>query len=143
MRSVLAIALCVFCHVPRAQAAEKPGGAEGRVLDTASGEPIRKAMVILRRNQESGAAAYTDAKGEFHFAELEPGAYALSVMRDGYVAGRKDPPILVTSVYRGTGNGINMKTNILTDASSSSQASTLLAPSCYGVFLQMSACFMI
>jgi hypothetical protein len=98
MRSVLAIALGVFCLMPRAGAAEKPGGAEGRVADAASGEPIRKAMVILRRNRESGAAAYTDAKGEFHFAELEPGTYTLSVMRDGYVAGRKDPPIMVTIV---------------------------------------------
>jgi protocatechuate 3,4-dioxygenase beta subunit len=90
MRSVLAVALCLLWHDPRAGAAEKPGGAEGRVVDAGSGEPIRKAMVILRRNQESGAAAYIDAKGEFHFAELEPGAYALSAQRDGYVAGRKD-----------------------------------------------------
>jgi hypothetical protein len=76
MRSVLAVALCLSWHGPRAAAAEKPGGAEGHVVDAGSGEPIRKAMVILRRNQESGAATYTDAKGEFHFAELEPGAYA-------------------------------------------------------------------
>ena len=96
MRSVLAVVLCLLWHDPRAGAAEKPGRAEGRVVDAGSGEPIRKAMVILRRNQESGAAAYTDAKGEFHFAELEPGAYALSALRDGYVASRKEPPVVVT-----------------------------------------------
>lgn len=109
MRSVLAIALCVFCHMPRAAGAEKPGGAEGRVVDAGSGEPVRKAMVILRRNQESGAAAYTDAKGEFHFAELEPGAYALSVLRDGYVARRKDPPIVVTIVPEKTQSNLVVK----------------------------------
>jgi hypothetical protein len=53
------------------------------VVAAGSGEPIRKAMVIPRRNQESGAAAYTDAKREFHFGKLEPGAYALWAMRDG------------------------------------------------------------
>jgi hypothetical protein len=84
MRSVLAVALRLLWHDPRA------GAAEGRVVDAGSGEPIRKTMVILRRYQESGAAAYIDAKGEFHFAELEPGAYALSAQRDGYVAGLKD-----------------------------------------------------
>jgi protocatechuate 3,4-dioxygenase beta subunit len=109
MRSRLAIALCLFCHLPQAGAAEKPGGAEGRVVDAASGEPIRKAIVILRRSQESGAAAYTDAKGEFHFAGLEPGAYALSALRDGYVAGRKDPPIVVTIVPENTQSDLTVK----------------------------------
>jgi hypothetical protein len=96
MRSVLAVALCLFWLLPGAGAAEKPGGAEGRVVDASSGEPIRKAMVVLRRNQESGVAAYTDAKGEFHFPELEPGAYALSAQHDGYVASRKELPTVVT-----------------------------------------------
>ena len=109
MRSVLAVTLCLLWHYPRAGAAEKQGGAEGRVVDAGSGEPIRKAMVILRRNQESGAAAYTDAKGEFHFAELEPGAYALSAMRDGYVAGRKEPPIVVTILPEKTQSDLTVK----------------------------------
>ena len=84
MRSLLGLPLCLLWYAPRARAAEKPGGpAEGRVVAAGSGEPIRKAMVIPRRNQESGAAAYTDAKREFHFGKLEPGAYALWAMRDG------------------------------------------------------------
>ena len=109
MRSVLAVALCLLWYHPRAGAAEKPGGAEGRVVDASSGEPIRKAMVILRRNQESGAAAYTNAKGEFHFAELEPGAYAVSALRDGYVAGRKEPPMVVTILQEKTQSDITVK----------------------------------
>jgi hypothetical protein len=109
MRSVLALALCFVWLDPRVVAADKPGGAEGRVLDAGSGEPIRKAMVILRRNQESGAAAYTDAKGEFHFAELEPGAYALSARRDGYVAGRNDPAIVVTILPEKTQSDLTVK----------------------------------
>jgi protocatechuate 3,4-dioxygenase beta subunit len=109
MRSVLVITLCLWWHSPRAGAAEKPGGAEGRVLDAGSGEPIRKAMVILRRNQESGAAAYTDSKGEFHFAELEPGAYALSATRDGYVASRKEPPAVVTVLPEKTQSDLTVK----------------------------------
>jgi hypothetical protein len=109
MRSVLAVALCLLWHAPRARAAEKPGGAEGRVVDAGSGEPVRKAMVILRRNQESGAAAYTDAKGEFHFAELEPGAYAVSAMRDGYVASRKEPPVVVTILPEKTQSDLTVK----------------------------------
>src|SRR6516164_305272 len=109
MRSVLAVVLCLLWHDPRAGAAEKPGGAEGRVVDAGSGESIRKAMVILRRNQESGAAAYTDAQGEFHFAELEPGAYLLSAQRDGYVAGRKDPPVVVTIIPEKTQSHLLVK----------------------------------
>ena len=109
MRSVLAVALCLLWHDPRAGAAEKPGSAEGRVVDAGSGEPIRKAMVILRRNQESGAAAYTDAKGEFHFAELEPGAYAVSALRDGYVASRKEPPVVVTILPGKTQSDLTVK----------------------------------
>jgi Carboxypeptidase regulatory-like domain len=109
MRSVLALALCFVWLDPRVVAADKPGGAEGRVLDAGSGEPIRKAMVILRRNPESGAAAYTDAKGEFHFAELEAGAYALSAEREGYVAGRKDPPVVVTILPEKTQSDLTVK----------------------------------
>ena len=109
MRSVLAVALCLLWHAPRAGAAEKPGGAEGRVVDAGSGGPIRKAMVILRCNQESGVAAYTDAKGEFHFAELEPGAYALSALRDGYIASPKEPQIVVTIFPEKTQSDLTVK----------------------------------
>ena len=109
MRSLLAVALCLLWHDPRAGASEKPGGAEGRVVDSGSDEPIRKALVILRRNHQTGAAAYTDAKGEFHFAELEPGAYALWAQRDGYVAGRKDPPTVVTILPEKTRSGLTVK----------------------------------
>ena len=75
---------------------QKPGGAEGRVIDASSGEPIRKAVVILRTGPEGGIAAYTNAQGLFHFENLDPGAYTATASRDGYVADRKAPPSVVT-----------------------------------------------
>jgi hypothetical protein len=94
------------CEIPGRRETRR---AEGRVVDAGSGDPLRKAMVFLRRNQQSGAAAYTDAKGEFHFSELEPGAYALSALHDGYVLGRKDPPIVVTILPEKTQSDLTVK----------------------------------
>jgi len=72
----------------QAQAPEerKPSVA-GSVLNT-SGEPLKKALLILRRSDASGEGAYTastDAAGAFRFADLELGKYQLYVQRTGYI----------------------------------------------------------
>ena len=67
------------------------GTLEGRVLEARSGDraiAIKKALVILKRGQEPGIGTYSDEKGNFQL-QVEPGAYALTVERDGFVT---DPP---------------------------------------------------
>jgi hypothetical protein len=88
---------------------QKPGGAKGHVVDAVSGEPIRKAVVILRTGPDGGTAAYTNAQGLFHFESLDPGAYTATASRDGYVADRKAPPTVVTIQPEKTESDITLK----------------------------------
>jgi len=66
---------------------------EGRVLNAATGEPVKKANLLLRRtdlspNAVSLPTSYstaTDAGGAFAMKDIEPGKYRLSVNRTGFV----------------------------------------------------------
>lgn len=108
-RILLALALCCSLLAQRggrslsrqgAQAPQvKPEDActvEGRVLNGASGEPLNKATVRLRR-ADAGARGYTggtDASGRFVITGVAPGTYRLSVARNGFVdaqLGSRDP----------------------------------------------------
>jgi 5-hydroxyisourate hydrolase-like protein (transthyretin family) len=61
------------------------GAIHGHVLQSKSGEPVKKVLVILRHGQESGTGALTDATGAFRFDDLEPGPYTLATERNGFV----------------------------------------------------------
>ena len=66
----------------------------GQVLRETTGEPIKKANVILRRADVSQNATNfppsystsTDASGSFAMKDIEPGKYRLSVTRTGFVS---------------------------------------------------------
>jgi hypothetical protein len=60
---------------------------EGRVLRAASGEPLRKAQVLLRRldARDRSYSSATDERGRFLLTDLEPGRYTFSAERNGYV----------------------------------------------------------
>ena len=65
----------------------------GLVIST-SGEPIRKARVILRA-KETTAVSYTadsDANGRFAIAEVQPGDYFVSADRQGFMTGDNGAP---------------------------------------------------
>jgi hypothetical protein len=74
---------------------------EGTVTATATGEPLRKANLILRRTnpgpgggQSMSYAAVSDASGHFTIADIDPGKYFLMVARSGFVSqqyGAKSP----------------------------------------------------
>jgi Carboxypeptidase regulatory-like domain len=66
-------------------AAPDRGAIRGHVLQSKSGEPVTKALVILKRGQEPGTGASTDASGAFRFDDLDPAAYTLSAERTGFV----------------------------------------------------------
>lgn len=78
-------------------AAKREGVLQGRVTEAKSDPPlpIKKALVVVRRAQEPGAGAYTDAKGAYRL-RVEPGAYAVSVERDGFVTDPSAEPKTVT-----------------------------------------------
>jgi hypothetical protein len=66
---------------------------EGKVVSAATGEPVRKATILLRRTDLNPAGGvmpttYTttsDAGGKFAMKDIDPGKYRLSVMRTGFV----------------------------------------------------------
>jgi hypothetical protein len=108
MVHVAALAL-ILLFPAFARGFQKPGAAEGRVVDAGSGEPIRKAAVILRTGPDGGVAAYTNAQGIFRFENLDSGAYTATASRDGYVADRKAPPTVVTIQPDKTESEITLK----------------------------------
>lgn len=103
--------------------AEAPGVIEGTVLSGATGQPLRRAQVVLKAAGSQGAALFqtTDESGSFLFPKVPPGRYTITVQREGYLplsAGRigdyKMPPIFSVSsgqtigslVYRMTPSGV-------------------------------------
>ena len=88
------------------QEAEAPGVIQGTVLSGATGQPLRRAQVLLRPADSKGAPLYqtTNESGSFSFPKVPTGRYVITVQREGYLplsAGRigdyKMPPIFSVS----------------------------------------------
>lgn len=65
------------------------GQISGQVLDSGTGQPLKKAWVTARqaeRGERNGTTAVTDAQGNFLLKDLDAGRYILSVQRNGYVS---------------------------------------------------------
>jgi protocatechuate 3,4-dioxygenase beta subunit len=61
----------------------------GQVVDSGTGQPLKKAWVTARQAQRGGRAgstAVTDAEGHFVLKDLDAGRYVLSAQRNGYVS---------------------------------------------------------
>jgi Carboxypeptidase regulatory-like domain len=82
---------------------------EGRVVNAITGEPIRRASVLLMRSDpvpgETGPptsfSTQSDSSGQFAMKDIEPGKYRLTVNRNGYVAftyGARGPMQLGTTL---------------------------------------------
>jgi protocatechuate 3,4-dioxygenase beta subunit len=60
---------------------------EGAVLKATTGDPLKKAVLTLRRAEghHQPKSATTDASGHFQLKDIEPGRYRLFAARNGYV----------------------------------------------------------
>src|SRR5450432_4318230 len=72
------------------QKEDPPGRIEGQVVNAITGEPLKKASLILSPMQPRGgditpSSAMTDATGHFTISNITPGTYRLSAERTGFV----------------------------------------------------------
>jgi hypothetical protein len=88
--------------IPAPAPDQTPGSIQGSVLSGTTGQPLRRAQVLLHPADSKGTALYqtSDENGAFAFPKVAPGGYTITVQRDGYLplsAGRignyKMPPI--------------------------------------------------
>ena len=80
---------------PTVDEEKKFASLEGKLIDDRTGEPVRKANVVLMQIPAGGGgmtmgpppntAVATDAEGKFLFPKVEPGRYMLSAEKAGYV----------------------------------------------------------
>jgi len=84
---------------PEAQA---PGAIQGTVLSGATGQPLRRAQVVLKPTDSKAGSSFqtTDESGSFSFPKVPTGRYTITVQRDGYlplsaghIGSYKMPPI--------------------------------------------------
>src|ERR1035437_4061748 len=72
---------------------DDPCAVSGQVSNAATGEPVRRALVYLRRidmspgvtNVQVGNSVTTDAAGRFAIAGIAPGKYRLAAERSGFI----------------------------------------------------------
>src|ERR1700730_15338002 len=103
----------LLCLTSRGQqippSSPKTGAGEGRGVDAGSGEPIRKAIVVLRKGREDGTGAYSDGNGGFRLDKIEPGAYSVSVVREGFVSDPQGERLVVTVKPEATESDVVLK----------------------------------
>jgi hypothetical protein len=88
---------------------------DGMVVNSATGEPIRRATISLRRTEASrdktAQGSYTvstDAEGKFLFAGIEPGAYSLVATRNGFAQSKHVIAIRLEAGQKSTGQLVLM-----------------------------------
>lgn len=66
---------------------EDQGSVKGQVVNSATGEPVRKATVMMYRNSGAGEPyeAETDAGGNFSIGGVDPATYHVTANRNGFV----------------------------------------------------------
>jgi protocatechuate 3,4-dioxygenase beta subunit len=68
------------------------GSVEGRVTNALTGEPVRKAQIMMRRAEarpEPPLVAATDAGGNYTIANVQPGRYHVAAERNGFARGNR------------------------------------------------------
>src|SRR5215475_5639129 len=79
-------AAMAVCLPAPAQDASDKCKVEGSVLNSLTGQPVRKARLsIVSPGGGEAVAVSTDSQGKFAFANLAPGAYMLSANHPGFL----------------------------------------------------------
>jgi hypothetical protein len=82
--------LLAFTLLPAAYAQEVTGGIEGVIRDS-TGATVDKAVVLLTGAEQIGSKSLvTDASGYYHFTNVDPGVYSLSVRAPGFSELKRD-----------------------------------------------------
>jgi hypothetical protein len=79
------------------------------VVDAQSGEPVRKAIVVLREGKEPGTGTLSDAAGRFNFRDIPPAAYTFTIERQGFVTDPKSEHLTVLTKPGETESDITIK----------------------------------
>ena len=87
VRSVLLLPCgCLWLAAQDQPATPHKAVLDGKVVNSASGAPVRKASVALfAQVGKPGRNETTDAEGKFEFTDLEPGTYLIAVSHEGFV----------------------------------------------------------
>jgi hypothetical protein len=79
------LSLCTLTGIALSQ--QRPAiNLRGVVLRDSSDQPIAKARVELRGGPQEATSTITGSDGQFYFFNLPPGAYEISVTREGFAA---------------------------------------------------------
>jgi hypothetical protein len=87
MTPTLLLAILLAQVAPVAQEPPKFARVEGTVVNSLTGDPLRKATVELR--SAHNYVSTSDAQGRFVFEEVEPGSYTVQAERVGFVNGKE------------------------------------------------------
>lgn len=87
----------------------KLGRVTGNVVESKSGAPVGKALVLLRQGQNPAAGTFTDSTGKFALRNLEPGIYSVAVEKDGWVAARDSRTLTATVTAGQTAPTLTLK----------------------------------
>jgi protocatechuate 3,4-dioxygenase beta subunit len=109
-RAMLVLVLPLLLH-----AQDTRCSVDGMVVNSATGEPVRRAAVSLRRTEpgqsKTSPGTYTvpaDAQGKFLFADIEPGAYNLVAERSGFAQPKRNNSIKLEPGQKSTGQLVLM-----------------------------------
>src|ERR1700720_1908431 len=84
LAAAMSLLLLAFALLPVALAQEVTGGIEGVVKDS-TGATIDKAVVLLTGAKQIGfKSIVTDASGYYHFTNIDPGIYEITVRAPGF-----------------------------------------------------------
>jgi len=115
-----AILLCAGLLAAQTQpAAQDQCGVEGTVLNSATGQPVPRAVVTMQqmggfqrtpRPAQAPAAASSNAEGKFVFTGLAPGSYRIMAQRDNfqYIPPRNYEPVTLGAGDRKTGVAVQL-----------------------------------
>src|ERR1043166_6183947 len=92
--TALVVGLLPVAGAKALRSAPPPVDITGTVRDSANGQPVQSADVVVMQNGSVVLTTATDAFGRYTLHNLAPGAYVLTVRNIGFVPFRAPSPAL-------------------------------------------------